>query len=328
MDDMKRRDFILMVGGATLLSRAARGQQTSPVVGVLGFATLEAVRANFAAVQARLAEMGYVEGHNLAIEYRWADYQQDRLAALAGELVRRRVAAIYASSGPAVSAAKAATTTIPIIFFTGFDPVESGFVNSLNRPGGNVTGVFILSSELIFKRLELLHEMVPAAKTIAFFRTQTAIKSGETSYESLRQAAEAIGVKLLFFNVTDASDLDESFARTKGAGAGALIVQSDPVFQNNRQKTIALAARHRLPAIYFIREYAAEGGLISYGPNYTDAYRQVGDYVGRVLKGERPENLPVQQVTKIELVINMKTANSLGLIVPLGLLGRADEVIE
>jgi putative tryptophan/tyrosine transport system substrate-binding protein len=220
MDDMKRRDFILMVGGATLLSRAARGQQTSPVVGVLGFATLEAVRANFAAVQARLAEMGYVEGHNLAIEYRWADYQQDRLAALAGELVRRRVAAIYASSGPAVSAAKAATTTIPIIFFTGFDPVESGFVNSLNRPGGNVTGVFILSSELIFKRLELLHEMVPAAKTIAFFRTQTAIKSGETSYESLRQAAEAIGVKLLFFNVTDASDLDESFARTKGAGAG------------------------------------------------------------------------------------------------------------
>jgi putative tryptophan/tyrosine transport system substrate-binding protein len=240
----------------------------------------------------------------------------------------RQVAAIYASSGPAVSAAKAATTTIPIIFFTGFDPVESGFVNSLNRPGGNVTGVFILSSELIFKRLELLHEMVPAAKTIAFFRTQTAIKSADASYENLRQAAEAIGVKLLFFNVTDAGDLDESFARTKGAGAGALIVQSDPVFLNNRQKTIALAARHRLPAMYFIREYAAEGGLISYGPNYTDAYRQVGDYVGRVLKGEKPENLPVQQVTKIELVINIKTANSLGLIVPLRLLGRADEVIE
>ena len=326
---MKRRDFILLVGSTALLSRAARGQQTSAVVGVLGMATLEAVRTNFAAARSRLAEMGYVEGHNLAFEYRWADYQQDRLAALAGELAQRRVAAICAPSGPAVSAAKAATTTIPIIFFTGFDPVASGFVNSLNRPGGNVTGVFILSPDLIFKRLELLHELVPAAKTIAFLYTQTAIKSGDLSYENLRHTAEAIGVKLLFFDVAGASDLDESFAMAEGegAGAGALIVHSDPVFLNNRQKIIALAARHRLPAMYFIREYAAEGGLISYGPNYTDAYRQVGELVGRVLKSEKPENLPVQQVTKIELVINARTANSLGLTVPLALLGRA-EVIE
>ncbi len=272
--------------------------------------------------------MGYVEGRDLTIEYRSADYQQDRLPALAGDLVQRRVGAIVATSGPAISAAKAATTSIPVIFFTGFDPVASGFVNSLNRPGGNVTGVFILGPELIFKRLEFLHELVPAAKTIAFLYTQTAIKSGDVSYKNLQQAAEAIGVKLLFFNVTGASDLDESFARAEGEGAGALLVHSDPVFLNNRQKIIALAARYRLPAMYFIREYAAEGGLISYGPNYTDAFRQVGDIVGRVLKGEKPEDLPVQQVTKIDLVINAKTANSLGLAVPLALLGRADEVIE
>jgi putative ABC transport system substrate-binding protein len=243
-------------------------------------------------------------------------------------LVERRVAAIVGFSGPAISAAKAATTSIPIIFFTGFDPVASGFVNSLNRPGGNVTGVSILSPELLFKRLELLHELVPAAKTIALLYTQTAIKSGDVSYKNLQQAAEAMGVKLLFFNVTGASDIDESFARAEGADAGALLVNSDAVFQNNRELVIALAARHKIPAIYPIREFAAAGGLMSYGTNYTDAYRQVGDYVGRVLRGEKPENLPVQQVTKIELVINTKTANSLGLTVPLALLGRADEVIE
>jgi putative ABC transport system substrate-binding protein len=325
---MKRRDFILAVTGAALLSRAARGQQTSPVVGVLGMASQQAVRTNLAPAKARLAEMGYVEGRNLALEYRGAGDQLDQLPLLVADLVQRRVAAIVAFSGPATAAAKAETTSIPIIFFTGFDPVASGFVTSLNRPGGNVTGVSILAPELIFKRLELLHELVPAAKIIAFLYTQTAIKSGDVAFKNLQQAAEAIGVKLLFFNVTGASDLDESFARAEGEGAGALIVNSDTVFLNNRQKIIALAARHRLPAMYFIREYPTEGGLISYGPNYIDAYRQVGDIVGRVLKGEKPEDLPVRQVTKIELVINAKTANSLGLTVPLALLGRADEVIE
>jgi putative tryptophan/tyrosine transport system substrate-binding protein len=325
---MKRRDFIL-TAAAALCSSMGRAQQASPVVGVLGNGPQQAIRMNFAPAKARLAEMGYVEGRNLTLEYRGADDQLDRLPSLVTDLVQRGVAAICAPSGPATSAAKAATTTIPIIFFTGFDPVASGFVNSLNRPGGNVTGVFILAPDLIFKRLELLHELVPAAKTIAFLYTQTAIKSGDLSYENLRHTAEAIGVKLPFFNVTGPSDLDQSFARAEGEGAGAVIVHSDSVFLNNRQKIIALAAHYKLPAIYFIREYAAEGGLISYGPNYTDAYRQVGDIVGRVLKGEKPENLPVRQVnTKIELVINAKTANSLGLTVPISLLGRADEVIE
>jgi len=180
---------------------------------------------------------------------------------------------------------------------------------------------------MIFKRLEFLHELVPTG-TIAFLRTQTAIKSGEVPFEKLQQAAEEMGVKLIYIDVTKADDLDESFARAKGEGAGALIVNSDPIFLNNRQKVLALAVRNKLPAMYFIREYAEEGGLISYGPNYFDAYRQVGDIVGHVLKGERPENLPVQQVTKIELVINAKTAKSLGLEIPVPLLGRADEVIE
>jgi putative ABC transport system substrate-binding protein len=272
--------------------------------------------------------MGFIEGKNIAIEYRAADYQQDRLPEMAGDLVQRRVAAIVAISGPAVSAAKAATTSIPIIFFTGFDPLASGFVKSLNRPGGNVTGVFILTPELTLKRLEILHELVPAAKTIAFLYTRTGITSEETGHKSLQQAAEALGVKMLLFNVNSPIDLDESFARVQGAGAGALVVNSDAVFQNNPQKVIALAARHRLPTMYFIPEYANDGGLIGYGTNYSDAYRQVGDFVGRVLKGERPENLPVQQVTKIELAINTRTAKSLGLVVPLALLGRADEVIE
>ena len=272
--------------------------------------------------------MGYVEGRNLTFEYHGAEDQLDRLPSLTADLVQRRVSAIVAMSGPAISAAKAATTSIPIIFFTGFDPVASGFVKSLNRPGGNVTGVSILAPKLIFKRLELLHELVPAARTIAFLYTQSGIKSGDVAFKSLQQAAEAIGVKLLFFNVTDASDLDGTFVRAKSEGASALIVNSEAIFQNNRQKIIALAASYRLPAIYFIREYAAEGGLMSYGPNYTEAYREVGEIVGRVLKGEKPEDLPVRQVTKIELVINVKTAHALGLTVPIALLGRADEVIE
>jgi putative tryptophan/tyrosine transport system substrate-binding protein len=325
---MKRRDFILAVTGAAVLSRTARGQQASPVVGVLGIGSPEAVRTNFAPAKARLAEMGFIEGKNIAIEYRAADYQQDRLPEMAGDLVQRRVATIVAFSGPAVSAAKAATTSIPIIFFTGFDPLASGFAKSLNRPGGNVTGVSILTPELNFKRLGLLHELVPVAKTIAFLYTRTGITSEDTFNKSVQRAAEVLGVKMLLCNVSSPSDLDESFAKAQGAGADALVVNSDAVFQNNRQKVIALAARHRLPAMYSIAEFVADGGLVSYGTDYSDAYRQVGDFAGRVLKGETPESLPVQQITKIELAINARTAKSLGLVIPLALLGRADEVIE
>jgi putative ABC transport system substrate-binding protein len=325
---MKRRDFILVTVGATVSLSKAQAQQTSPIVGVLGNGSQQAVRMNFAPAKAQLAEMGYVEGRNLTLEYHGADDQLDRLPLLVANLVQRRVAVIVALSGPAISAAEAATTSIPIIFFTGFDPVASGFVKSLNRPGGNATGVSILSAELNLKRLELLHELVPAAKTIAFLHTPTAIKSEDPFQKNMQQAAETLGVNWLSLSVSSTNDLDQSFARAEGEGAGAVIVNSDAVFFNNRQKIVALAARHRFPAMYFIREYAAEGGLRSYGPNYTDAYRQVGEIVGRVLKGEKPEDLPVRQVTKIELVINAKTANSLGITVPVALLGRADEVIE
>jgi putative ABC transport system substrate-binding protein len=325
---MKRRDFILAAVGVAASFSKSQAQQTSSVVGILGNGSQQAVRVNFAPVKAQLAEMGYVEGRNLVLEYHGADDQLDRLPLLVADLVQRRVAVIAAISGPATSAAKAATTSIPIVFFTGFDPVASGFVKSLNRPGGNATGVSILAPELNLKRLELLHELVPAAKTIAFLHTQTAIKSEDPFQKNMQQAAETIGVNWLSLSVTSTNDLDQSFARAQGEGAGAVIVNSDAVFLNNRQKIIALAAGHRLPAMYFIREYAAEGGLISYGPNYNDAYRQVGEIVGRVLKGEKPEDLPVRQVTKIDLVINAKTANSLGLTLPVSLLGRADEVIE
>ncbi len=273
--------------------------------------------------------MGYVERHNLTIEYRAADYQQDRLPALAGDLVQRRIAVIVAISGPATFAAKAATKSIPIIFFTGFDPIASGFVSSMNRPGGNVTGLSILTDEYLnIKRLELIHELVPAARTIAFLYTRTGLKSEDNANKSLQQAGEALGLKVLLYNVGGPGDLDESFATAEGAGVDALLFGSDGVFQNNRQKVIALAAHHKLPAIYAIPEFGSDGGLISYGTNYTDAYRQVGEFVGHVLKGEKPEDLPVRQVTKIELVINAKTAKSLGLKIPLALLGRADEVIK
>ena len=327
---MKRRDFILATVGATVLLSKAQAQRTSLVVGVLVNGSQQALQSNpwHPSLKARLAEMGYVEGRNLTLEYHTADDQLDRLPSLAADLVQRRVAVIAAFSGPAVSAAKAATTSIPIVFFTGFDPVTSGFVESLNRPGGNATGVSILATELNLKRLELLHELVPAAKTIAFLHTQTAIKSEDPFQKDMQKAAEAIGVNWLSLNVTGATDLDQSFARAEEQGAGAVIVNSDAVFLNNRQKIIALAARHKLPAMFFIRECVAEGGLISYGPNYDDAFQQVGEIIGRVLKGEKPEDLPVRQVTKIDLVINAKTANSLGLTLPAALLARADEVIE
>ncbi|MGY8636220.1 ABC transporter substrate-binding protein [Bradyrhizobium sp. 14AA] len=328
---MKRRDFILAIAGAAIsLPRARAQQRPPPAVGFLVNGSQQAVQSNLTvrSVKDRLAEMGFVEGRNLTFEYQAADDQLDRLPALAADLVQRRVAVIAAFSGPAISAAKAATTSIPIVFFTGFDPVTSGFVKSLNRPGVNATGVSILAPELNVKRLELLHELVPAAKTIAFLHTQTTIRSEDPFEKSMQQAARTIGVNWLSLNVAGATDLDQAFARAKEASAGAVIVKSDAVFLNNRQTTIALAARHNLPAMYFIREYVAEGGLISYGPNYNDTFRQVGEMIGRVLKSEKPEDLPVRQVTKIDLVINAKTAKSLGLPFPAALLARADEVIE
>jgi putative ABC transport system substrate-binding protein len=326
---MRRRDFILTVAGAALWSRTAKGQQASPVVGVLEVGT-SGIRSKdfFAPAQARLAEMGFVEGRNLTIEFRGADFQQERLAGLASDLVQRRVAAIVTMGGPPTVAAKAVTKSIPIIFRTGFDPVGSGYVDSLNRPGGNVTGVFILNPELISKRLEVLHELVPSAKSIAFFYTQTGDPT-ERGYNELQKGAEKLlGVNLLLLSASRVDELEQIFAKAESEGAGAILVNDHPVFAAEGGKLITgLAARYKIPTMYPSRFYVGAGGLISYGSDSKEANRQLGDLVGRVLKGEKPENLPVQQVTRLELIINAKTAKSLGLTIPLPLLGLA-EVIE
>ncbi|MEA2895786.1 MAG: hypothetical protein QOJ84_1401 [Bradyrhizobium sp.] len=320
---MRRRDFILTVAGAALCSRAARGQQISPIVGVLEVGTEGSGRRTFAPAQARLAEMGFVEGRNLTIEYRWADYQQERLAGLASDLVDRKVAAIVTLGGPPTVAAKIATKSIPIIFRTGFDPVASGYVESLNRPGGNVTGVFILNPQLILKRLEVLHELVPAAKTIAFFYTQTG-DATEAAYRRIQEVADPLGVKMVLLSASHVDDLEKIFVAAESEGAGAILVNDHPVFAGNAKLITGLAARHKIPTMYPGRGYVTAGGLISYGSDSKDANRELGELVGRVLKGEKPADLPVRQVTKLELVINEKIAKSLGLTIPMHLLGLAD----
>ena len=283
----------------------------------------------FAPTQTRLAEMGYVEGRNLAVEYRAADNQEDPLAALARDLVQRRVDAIAVFAGQSIVAAKAATTSIPIIFFTGFDPVASGFVASLNRPGGNATGITVLNTEVLAKRLELLRELVPTAKSIGFLYSPTNLVSGlDRIQKDMETAADALGVKPLFVEARRPDDFEEAFATIATAQADAVLVSADAVMFSNRKTLVGLAARQKVPAVYPIREFAADGGLVSYGTNYPEAYRQAGDYLGRVLNGEKPENLPVQQVTKLQLVINTRTAKALGLTIPPTLLARADEAIE
>jgi putative ABC transport system substrate-binding protein len=324
-----KREFILALGGAAAWPLAARGQQpASRRVGVIGAGSLEEVRTNFAPVQRRLAEMGYVEGRNLALEYRWADSHEDRLTTLAGELVQRRVDAIAVFTGPSIVAAKSATASIPIIFFTGFDPVANGFVASLNRPGGNATGISALNTQLLAKRLEMLFELVPTAKSAGFLYVPTKLVAGyDQGLNSLKSAADALRVKLQFVEARGA-DFEAAFETIAGAKLDVLLLSPDGPIYRNQERLVGLANRYRIPAGYPIREFAAAGGLASYGTNYTEAFRQVGDYVGRVLNGEKPESLPVQQVTKLELVINVRTATALGLTVPPSLLARADEVIE
>ena len=277
-----------------------------------------------------MVELGYVEGHNLAFEYRAADNQEDRLAALAGDLVQRKVSVIVAPAGPPIVAAKAATTSIPIIFFTVFDPVASGFVASLNRPGGNATGITVLNTEVLAKRLELLRDLIPKAKSIAFLHGSTNLVSGyDRIGKDMQSAADALGVRLLFVEANRPDDFEGAFATIVSAQADALLVSADAFMFSNQAALVELAARHKIPAVYPIREFAARGGLASYGTDYSEAYRQVGDYISRVLmNGEKPENLPVQQVTKRQLVINTKTAKALGLTIPPMLLARADEAIE
>jgi putative tryptophan/tyrosine transport system substrate-binding protein len=328
-DQLKRREFITLLGGAAAWPLTARAQQpATPVVGYLSGRSRDADTPFTTAFRKGLNDTGYVDGRNVAIEYRWADGQYDRLPALAADLVRRQVAAIAAAGGssPAL-AAKAMTSTIPIVFQTGDDPVEAGLVASLNRPGGNITGVTSLNAEVVPKRLELLHELVPTATIIALLVNSTN-PNAETQSRGVQAAARTLGVQLHVMHASTERDLDMVFANLAPLRAGGLVISSDPFFAGRSEQLAALSVRDAVPTIFQYQEFAAAGGLMSYGGRLTDTYHQVGVYTGRVLKGERPADLPVQQSTNVELIINVKTARALGITVPLALLTRADEVIE
>jgi putative ABC transport system substrate-binding protein len=326
---MRRREFITLLGGAAAWPHAARAQQPAmPVIGLLGSESPEADAFRVAAFRKGLNEAGYVEGGNVMFVSRWANGQYDRLAALASDLVRLPVSVIAAIGlGPAALAAKAATTSIPIVFAVGGDPVGMGLVASLNRPGGNLTGVSFLVSMMEPKRLELLHEAVPNAAAIGFLVNPNDVYA-ESQTSEMQAAAAAIGQRLLVVKASIDSDLETVFATLVQQRTGALCVEADQFFLSRRDRLVALAARHGLPAIYNAREYVAAGGLMSYGTSLADAHRLMGVYVGRMLKGEMPADLPVQQSVRVEMVINIKTAKALGLTFPITLLGRADEVIE
>ena len=328
---MRRRKFVTLLSGAAAafsISRALplSAQQPMPVIGFLNAASPDKYGYLVQAFRQGLNETGYVEGRNVTIEYRWAEGQYDRLPALAADLVRRRVTVIAANSAAAV-AAKAATTTIPIVFDTGFDPVRLGLVASLNRPGGNLTGVSNLNVDLGPKRLELLRELVPTVSGIALLINPTN-PNAETVLRDHQAAAHTLGLQLDVLNASTERDIDAGFATLLQLRAGALVIGADTFFISRSKQLAALSVRHAVPAIFQYREFAIAGGLMSYGGSLTDAYRLVGVYTGRVLKGEKPADLPVQQSTKAELIINLKTAKALGLTVPTGILLRADEVIE
>jgi len=325
---MKRRTFIAGLGSAAVWPVVARAQQAAmPVIGFIHPETPDLAKYLVRAFRQGLNETGYVEGRNVAIDYRWAQSQNDRLPALTADLVRRRATVIVTSSTLGVSAAKAATTTIPVAFYTGGDPVALGFVASLSRPGGNLTGVTGLNGELGPKRLELLHELLPAVSTIPVLVDRNGRSAGALPSE-IQEAARTLGVQLQVLHASTERDFDTVFATLSQLRAGALLISAS-LFFNVRGKQLGTpTVRHAVPAIYQFREFAAAGGLMSYGSSITDSYRQVGIYTGRILKGEKPADLPVQQSTKVELIINMKTAKALGITFPLTLLGRADEVIE
>ena len=328
---MKRREFITLLGGAAAAwPLAARAQQPAmPVVGILATASPEANTMRLRAFREGLRAAGYVEGQNVSIEYRWAEAHTDRLAELAARLVRDQVSVLVAAGGIASAlTAKAATASIPIVFGTGVDPVDVGLVASLNRPGGNVTGVTSLNIEVAPKRLELLHELLPSATIMALLVNPVVPANAEPASRTSQAAARALGLQLHVVHASSERDFDAIFESVIQLHAGALAIAPDNLFTAHSEQLAALTIRHALPAIYEFRRFAAAGGLMSYGTNETEYYRLVGTYVGRILKGDKPADLPVQQSTKVELIINLKTAKALGITVPLPLSGRADELIE
>jgi len=327
---MKRREFITLLGGAAAAwPLAARAQQPAmPVIGFLSSRSPNESAGLVAAFRQGLGESGFFEGQNLVIAFRWAEGRYDRLPALAADLVDLRVAVLFSAGGPpAAIAAKAATSTIPIVFSAVNDAIEVGLVASLNRPGGNITGMSILTAEIAAKSVELLKELVPGAAVIAYLVNPSNPAVRIYSKPAVT-AASALGIAVSVVNASTEHELDEAFASLANLGAGGLVVPGEPFFDSQRDRIVALAARNAVPAIYTFREYAVAGGLMSYGPSLRDSYRRAGTYVARVLRGEKPADLPVQRPTKFDLVINLKTAKALGLEVPPTLLARADEVIE
>jgi len=326
---MRRREFITLLGGASALPLAARAQQrTMPVIGVLSPATSDADANRMNAIRQGLKDAGYIEGENVMIEYRSAENQLDRLPALASDLVSRQVNVIVTIATPAAVAAKSATNTIPIVFTLGVDPVQLGLVTSFNRPGGNVTGVYGLQLATAGKRLELLHELVPSAGAIAFLANPKSGSLPEIETDALRTAGRSLGVELRILNASNSNEIDAAFTTLAKEHSVPVVVSADALFVNQRVQLVVLAARHAIPAIYAFREMTAAGGLMSYGANLAYSYEQAGAYAGRILKGAKSTDLPVQQAVKFELVINLRTAKAFGITVPPQMLTRADEVIE
>jgi putative ABC transport system substrate-binding protein len=329
---MTRRELMALIAGAAAPALAwplaARGQQAGlPLIGFVSAGSLGSLHRQIAAFREGLKEQGFVEGHNVTVEYRSADGQLDRFPGLASELVRRQAAVLFVTSSAGALALKQATSTIPIVFSIGEDPVRLGLVAGLNRPGGNMTGIYQFTTGLEAKRLGLLHEMVPNATTIAVL-VNASFSAAESQLRDVRAAADQLRVQLVVLRADVASDFDTAFATLVRQRAGALQVCGSPFFNTRREQLVVLAARHAVPAIYEWRDYAAAGGLMSYGTHLAEAYRQAGVYAGRILKGTKPADLPAVQSTKFELVINLSTAKAIGLDVPASLLARADEVIE
>ena len=326
---MKRREFITLLGGAAAAWPLAAGAQkpAMPLIGVLASRGPRDEPYLLVAFRQGLNEAGYVEGHNAAIEYRFAEGQYDRLAGLAADLVSRQVIVIAALGTPAAIAARAATSTIPIVFTVGVDPVEAGLITSLSRPGGNLTGVTGLGVELLPKRLELLHELLPSATVVAALINPTTT-AAETQSNDLQASARGLGLDLHLLSAAAERDFETAFGKLVQLRAGGLVISNDTFFISRSDQLAALALRHAVPTIFEFRAFVTAGGLMSYGSNLSDAYRLAGVYTGRILKGENPTDLPVQQSTKVELILNLKTARAFGLTVPTALLVRADEVIE